>query len=181
MKRVWDDDIRNVKTKASFDDIQVERAVVPEINLNYSSDEESSSSDDEEVNKEKSSGGFFGKFLPSLTGKPLTAEQLDPIMEQFQSHLTEKNVASEIAASLCESVAKSLEGTKLSTFGSAKKNVNEAMRASLTRILTPKKQIDIMRDIRTANASGRPYSIVFVGVNGVGKSTSLSKVCVLYF
>mmetsp|Transcript_68159 Transcript_68159/g.102774 ORF Transcript_68159/g.102774 Transcript_68159/m.102774 type:complete len:289 (-) Transcript_68159:11-877(-) len=98
-------------------------------------------------------------------------------MEQFKNHLTEKNVAAEIAKSLCDSVAKSLEGTKLSTFGSAKKIVNEAMAASLTRILTPKKQIDIMRDIRAANASGRPYSIVFVGVNGVGKSTSLSKVC----
>ena len=28
-----------------------------------------------------------------------------------------------------------------------------------------------------AKAQGRPYSIVFVGINGVGKSTSLSKVC----
>ena len=98
-------------------------------------------------------------------------------MEQFKTHLTEKNVAAEIAKSLCDSVAKSLEGTKLSTFGSVKKIVNEAMAASLTRILTPKKQIDIMRDIRAANAAGRPYSVVFVGVNGVGKSTSLSKVC----
>jgi signal recognition particle GTPase len=26
----------------------------------------------------------------------------------------------------------------------------------------------------------RPYSIVFVGVNGVGKSTSLSKVCAYF-
>lgn len=28
-----------------------------------------------------------------------------------------------------------------------------------------------------ARAQGRPYSIVFVGINGVGKSTSLSKLC----
>lgn len=163
--------------KADIEDIQVERANVPEINLNYSSSEEEEESSDEDIDVKQEKTGFFGKFLPSLTGKPLTPEQLDPIMEQFKTHLTEKNVASEIAQSLCDSVAKSLEGTKLSTFGSAKKVVNEAMSASLTRILTPKKQIDIMRDIRTANASGRPYSIVFVGVNGVGKSTSLSKVC----
>lgn len=31
--------------------------------------------------------------------------------------------------------------------------------------------------VMAARAQGRPYSIVFVGINGVGKSTSLSKVC----
>ena len=28
-----------------------------------------------------------------------------------------------------------------------------------------------------ARAKGRPYTIVFVGVNGVGKSTNLAKIC----
>ena len=37
--------------------------------------------------------------------------------------------------------------------------------------------MDILRDAKKANAEGRPYVVVFVGVNGVGKSTSLSKVC----
>lgn len=30
--------------------------------------------------------------------------------------------------------------------------------------------------VREAKARGRPYTIVFVGVNGVGKSTNLAKV-----
>ena len=107
----------------------------------------------------------------------MTAEDLAPVMDRLNTHLTEKNVAAEISRSLCDNVGKSLEGTKLSTFGSAKKIVNEAMAESLTRILTPKKEIDVIRDIRSANQKGKPYTIVFVGVNGVGKSTSLSKVC----
>ena len=61
--------------------------------------------------------------------------------------------------------------------------VNAALKAalkdSLTRILTPKKSVNILLDIETLRKSARvrPYTIVFVGVNGVGKSTSLSKVC----
>lgn len=51
------------------------------------------------------------------------------------------------------------------------------MRQALTQILTPKKQIDILREINDVNSKGGVYSIVFVGVNGVGKSTSLAKVC----
>jgi signal recognition particle receptor subunit alpha len=35
----------------------------------------------------------------------------------------------------------------------------------------------VLREILDAKSGGRAYSIVFVGVNGVGKSTSLSKVC----
>jgi len=44
----------------------------------------------------------------------------------------------------------------------------------MTRILTPKRNIDILRDAR--NTTKKPYVITFVGINGVGKSTSLAKV-----
>lgn len=50
------------------------------------------------------------------------------------------------------------------------------MTETLRRILTPKVDIDLMRGVAQAQAEKRPYTVVFVGVNGVGKSTSLSKV-----
>ncbi len=31
--------------------------------------------------------------------------------------------------------------------------------------------------MHAARARGKPYTIVFVGVNGVGKSTNLAKIC----
>lgn len=47
----------------------------------------------------------------------------------------------------------------------------------MTRILTPKRNIDILRDCRMVKEKEkRPYVITFVGINGVGKSTSLAKV-----
>jgi len=46
----------------------------------------------------------------------------------------------------------------------------------MTQILTPKKSTDILHEIRAARSQNRCYTMVFVGVNGVGKSTSLSKV-----
>jgi len=65
----------------------------------------------------------------------------------------------------------------MSNFSRVSTTVRAAMEEALTRILTPKKQIDVLRDARAAKNSRRPYVIVFVGVNGVGKSTSLAKVC----
>lgn len=51
------------------------------------------------------------------------------------------------------------------------------MEKALTRILTPKTSTDLLRDIQESKSQGRPYVCVFVGVNGVGKSTNLSKTC----
>ncbi len=42
--------------------------------------------------------------------------------------------------------------------------------------MTPKRNIDILKEALTARQKGKLYSIVFIGVNGVGKSTSLAKV-----
>lgn len=50
------------------------------------------------------------------------------------------------------------------------------MEDALVRILTPKRSIDILRDVHAAKEQGKPYVVVFVGVNGVGKSTNLAKV-----
>lgn len=50
------------------------------------------------------------------------------------------------------------------------------MEDALTRILTPRRSIDILRDVHAAKEQGKPYVVVFVGVNGVGKSTNLAKV-----
>ena len=51
-------------------------------------------------------------------------------------------------------------------------------------MLTPTNSLDLLRDIRSVNSpsrlsssEGRPYVISIVGVNGVGKSTNLSKIC----
>ena len=53
------------------------------------------------------------------------------------------------------------------------------MRESLVQLLTPKRRVDILRDIKQAKSEKRPYVIVFCGVNGVGKSTNLAKVRIL--
>lgn len=54
--------------------------------------------------------------------------------------------------------------------------VKTALIESIKKILTPKKKIDILKEAMAARGRGEPYKIVFIGVNGVGKSTSLSKV-----
>ena len=53
------------------------------------------------------------------------------------------------------------------------------MTNSISKLLTPKRNIDVLKEAMGAKAQGKVYSVVFIGVNGVGKSTSLSKVAYL--
>ncbi|KAL1921944.1 uncharacterized protein VTP21DRAFT_10586 [Calcarisporiella thermophila] len=131
----------------------------------------------EDAGKGKKERGMFA-FFKGITGqKVLTQQDLSPVLGQMKEHLINKNVAAEIAQHLCDSVAKNLVGKKLESFKSISSLVKETMESSLKRILTPKTSVDLLRDIAQARAESRPYTIVFVGVNGVGKSTNLSKTC----
>lgn len=42
--------------------------------------------------------------------------------------------------------------------------------------MTPKRNIDILKEALAHKQRGQVYSVAFIGVNGVGKSTSLAKV-----
>ncbi|CAI9270345.1 unnamed protein product [Lactuca saligna] len=55
------------------------------------------------------------------------------------------------------------------------KNV-AAMKDALVRILTPRRSIDILRNVHVSKEQRKPYVVVFVGVNRVGKSINLAKV-----
>lgn len=46
----------------------------------------------------------------------------------------------------------------------------------MKKLLTPKRKIDIIVEATKQREKLKPYVVVFVGVNGVGKSTNLAKV-----
>ncbi|KAK6732490.1 hypothetical protein RB195_016707 [Necator americanus] len=138
------------------------------------SDEESDG--EEEIVATKASGGWFGAFKNLVGNKKLTAEDIQPVLETMRENLILKNVAAEPADKICQSVERKLEGKVVSTFSRVSSEVKEAVRESLTQLLTPKRRVDILRDIAEAKHEGRPYVVVFCGVNGVGKSTNLAKI-----
>jgi len=138
--------------------------------------------DDGGAASKSSSDGFISSSMTSmfkrLTGtKPLEREDLTAALVDMKNLLVEKNVAHDIAVVICESVCESLIGQACGSFTRVKTLVEDALRSALVRILTPNRPVDVLREVSVAKAERRPYVIVFIGVNGVGKSTTLSKVC----
>lgn len=140
-----------------------------------------------------------GFSLARLTGArdALTKDDLAPVLHLMQMHLQSKNVANDVAEMICSGVEKRLLGQRLSSFGSVRAEVRKFLEESITRILTPSTSTDILLEIAAkkqrraellealpahavrsaASPALNPYAIGFVGVNGVGKSTNLAKVC----
>lgn len=147
-------------------------------------EEESEDEDYEEStvnNKSSGNGGVTSGLwssLSSLVGqKQLTADDIEPVISKMRDHLIGKNVASDVANKLCQSVAVKLEGKVMGTFSTVHRTVKETLNNSLLQLLTPKRRVDIIRDVLDAKANKRPYVVTFCGVNGVGKSTNLAKIC----
>jgi len=138
------------------------------------------SDDEEEEEETKVQKGFFSKLggkIQNWTGnKTLEEDDLDPVLEGIRESLMAKNVAAEITQRLCESVKSTLVGTKTKSFTSVRATVREAIASSVKKILTPKHSVDILKAALKQKEAGKPYVVVFIGVNGVGKSTNLAKV-----
>jgi len=103
-------------------------------------------------------------------------EDLKPILANFRTALMTRNVASDVSTKLAESVRHSLVGKRTERLTSMTSTVKQALKESMETLLTPKKSIDVLRAALAAKNAGRVYSIAFLGVNGVGKSTNLAKV-----
>ncbi|KAL1509715.1 hypothetical protein ABEB36_004411 [Hypothenemus hampei] len=147
-----------------------------------SSDEEYEEDDNleelvQEETKKSSRGGMFSIFKGLVGSKNLTLSDMQPVLEKMREHLIAKNVASDIASKLCDSVASKLEGKVLGTFDSVASIVKNTLTESLVQILSPNRRVDILRDCLEAKRNNRPFVMTFCGVNGVGKSTNLSKIC----
>lgn len=141
--------------------------------------EESDSEEESDIveTEESGAGKLWGMFQRLAGTKELTEEDLTAALAGIKEHLVGKNVANEIATNICDNVQEELVGQTCGTFNTVYRKVRDATRTALTRVLTPKRRINVLHEIGVARAQKRPYTIVFVGVNGVGKSTSLAKIC----
>ncbi|XP_011496400.1 PREDICTED: signal recognition particle receptor subunit alpha homolog [Ceratosolen solmsi marchali] len=126
---------------------------------------------------QRKSKSVFSMFKSLVGNKSLKEEDMRPVLEKLKDHLISKNVATDISQKLCDSICTKLEGKVLGTFDSVANTVKSTLTDSLVQILSPKRRVDILRDAFEAKRNARPYVMAFCGVNGVGKSTNLAKIC----
>ena len=129
-----------------------------------------------------SSNSLFSQFkhsLAKLTSRQITKQDLLPIINNAKTRLAEKNVAQNIVDQIMSNLEVDLLRNQKSIATSLKSILISNLEKQITQIITPKKQFDIIQMARQSQSQQKPLTIAFVGVNGVGKSTTLAKIAYL--
>lgn len=108
--------------------------------------------------------------------KTFTESKIDDAVNELRILLISNDVAMDTADEICKNLIDSFEGQQISRLKSTKKILYDTLKNIILDILTPEKEIDIIKEIKTKNSSGLPYIFVFLGINGTGKTTTIAKV-----
>ncbi|MFP3191093.1 MAG: signal recognition particle-docking protein FtsY [Thermoproteota archaeon] len=115
----------------------------------------------------------FNSLKEKILTTELSKEDLKEELWRFELKLVENNVAAEIAHTIVDEIASKLETKKFSRFEGTDKIINSIYRESLENLLEEVPEYDLINEIK----KNKPYIILFVGINGTGKTTSIAKIC----
>ncbi len=110
----------------------------------------------------------------SKTG--LTEKDLAPLVWDLQMQLIASDVSVQVAERVCEELKTRLVGVEANRFGDKSGVVREALKESIETVMQADSGVDLVKAVEEAKKQGRPYVIMFVGINGTGKTTSIAKV-----
>jgi fused signal recognition particle receptor len=124
---------------------------------------------------EKLKTGLKG-LVNKVTTTELKAENLHPVLSEFKINLIENDVAVPVAERICDEMEKRLDGVQVKRLEDRKKIVEKNLREVLLETMLTKNGIDLLKAIEEKRKNNEPFVIVFVGINGTGKTTSIAKV-----
>jgi len=116
------------------------------------------------------------KLVTKVTTTELKSENLHPVLSEFKINLAENDVAFPVAERICDEMEKRLDGVQIRRLEDRKKIVEENLREVLMGIMLANDKIDLLKSVNEKRKKGEPYLIVFVGINGTGKTTTIAKV-----
>ena len=123
----------------------------------------------EEEPKEKKS--FFSKIKSSFSYK-ITEEEFDTIFDELEMLLLENNVALEVTEDLKIKLAEKLIGNEIKK-EDLEQEIKTELKNTLNEILI--EPDDPLEIIKLKAKSDEPFVILFFGINGTGKTTSIAK------
>jgi fused signal recognition particle receptor len=124
---------------------------------------------------EKLKSGLKG-LVNKVTTTELKAENLHPVLSEFKISLVENDVAFPVAEQICDKMEKRLNGVQVKRLEDRKKIVEKNLREVLLEIMLTNNKTDLLGAIEAKRKKNEPFVIVFVGINGTGKTTTIAKV-----
>jgi len=118
----------------------------------------------------------INNFLDNYSKTEVKGKELDRLLEEFRLLLVQNDIAFEVAEHICQTVKEKVEKTPVSRLADRRETLRLVLLEVLDEVLGSGGRVDIVEKIREKRRTGHPSVMVFVGINGTGKTTTIAKV-----
>jgi fused signal recognition particle receptor len=110
-------------------------------------------------------------FEGGLLKRKLDPQDIESLLSDLEVALFEADIAQETVEAMKASVQAELEGARVGAFRNPGDLVGHALRIAVENALPPDADFDA-----TVRNGPRPFVIMFVGINGTGKTTTIARI-----
>ena len=129
----------------------------------------------EKIKQEPKEKGILEKISTKIKTVKISEKEFDIYSEELEMLLLENNVALEVAEKMIEELKKRITGKDL-----LKKEIEDEIKDSFKEIINEilVEPFDLFEKIKekSSDQSKEPYVVLFCGINGTGKTTTVAKV-----
>ncbi|MCX6742384.1 MAG: signal recognition particle-docking protein FtsY [Candidatus Pacearchaeota archaeon] len=128
--------------------------------------------EEKEQKIEEKEKGFFSRLAKGFTNMKLSEDAFNEFFTELEEILIENNVALGAVDALKIKLKKDLIGKDMKK-SEVEEKIKEALKEAVSSLMSD--PFDLEEKIKSSLKSKRPFVMVFFGINGSGKTTTISK------
>lgn len=117
----------------------------------------------------------ISKVKEKLATTTLNKKDLDDALWEFEINLIENNVSEEVVRKLIDKIKNELINKKIPRFTKIDEIIDDTFKNLIEEVFQQLPKYDLVKMIKEKQE--KPFVIVFLGINGNGKTTSIAKLC----
>ena len=119
----------------------------------------------------------FSNVISDISKKEITEKDLENTLFDLEIALLESDVAQEVIDDISANLKNKLLGLSVEKDKTPKELIQLHVKKSIYEILTKSGTLDLVNEINSKKENkGGPFVVVFLGINGTGKTTTVAKV-----
>jgi fused signal recognition particle receptor len=124
---------------------------------------------------EKLRSGVNG-LVQKISQKELSDQEITKTLDEFLLVLVENDVAYSVAKEICDNLHEKLKATQFRRFTDSTEPAKAVLREVLLELLKGSGDESFYKVLNKSKGEHKPAIILFVGVNGTGKTSSIAKI-----
>ncbi|MFB5599653.1 MAG: signal recognition particle-docking protein FtsY [Nitrososphaeraceae archaeon] len=118
----------------------------------------------------------FSDIVSDIGKKEISKKDLENTLLDLEIGLLESDVAQEVITDISTNIKSKLLGVPLEKGKTAEEIIQLHLKQSIYEIISKSGSLDLVEAIKTKKEKKEPFVVVFLGINGTGKTTTVAKI-----